>query len=113
MRVGRLRASAASLALVALLLLLPGPGAEAAEPTERTWGNAGEPVLHRLLRDLVRETREHLPCTQDGRAEPRPRARRPTAGGGARQRPQRTAPAAERCAAGPSTQHPNSAQPTQ
>ena len=89
--------------LIVAGVLLAGLALPAAA-TEPSWGDAPEPGLHRLLRDLVREAREHPPCAQGGRVEPRLRARGAAVGGGVRQGPRRAAPASERCAARPSTQ---------
>ena len=45
-----------------------------------SWGDAPEPGLHRLLRDLVREAREHPPgATRDTPGSSLPRKRTPLA----------------------------------
>ena len=59
MRVRLLRAGAGALVLVALAY--PGHGGDVVESAQKTWGDAPEPALHRLLRDLVREVRERPP----------------------------------------------------
>ena len=69
MRVRHRRGVGGSLAGLALLLAPAGVGCEWARPVEPAWGGAGEPELHRLLRDLVHEGRERTPR---GRASPRP-----------------------------------------
>ena len=68
MRVRPGRGVGGSLACVTLLLAPAGVGTEWATPIEPAWGGAGEPGLHRLLRDLVRDGGERTPC---GRASPR------------------------------------------
>ena len=95
-RVRPRRGVGGSLACIALLLAPAGVGTEWATPTEQAWGGAGEPGLHRLLRDLVRETREHGRCRRAGPPrwpkghEPhgaRSRSRRLSGANGAHQRP--------------------------
>ena len=56
MRVRHRRGVGGSLAGLALLLAPAGLGTATGEPVERDWGGAGEPGLHRLLRELVGET---------------------------------------------------------
>ena len=62
MRLRPLRTGAGSLALAALALAYPVPGADGGRAAEDVWGATPEPALHRLLRDLVREARARRPC---------------------------------------------------
>ena len=60
--------AAGSLALLAFVLAPAGLGTDSARPVEPAWGGAPEPVLHRLLRDLVDEAHER--AVRDGAGSP-------------------------------------------
>ena len=87
MRLRPLRAAAGSLVLVALTLAHPGHGADSAESAEQRLSGASEPGLHRLLKRLVREAREHPHGAQSTRGAPHPGKRTPLDARCARQGP--------------------------
>ena len=58
MRVRPLGPAAGSLVLLAGALAPAGLGTDGVRPVAHAWGEAPEPALHRLLRDLVGEAHE-------------------------------------------------------
>ena len=101
MGVRLVRVGAGALVLGALALSYPRHGGVVVEPAPMTWGDAPEPVLHRLLRDLVREAREQTPRTPDTRDESQPHERTSVDSHRARLRPPHARQRADRVA-GPS-----------
>ena len=62
-----------------------------ASASETSWGDAPEPGLHRLLRDLVREARDHRPGARNTPGESLPHKRTPLDARCARDRPRPSA----------------------